>query len=74
MTVVDDSGNPLASFTTRFSEGQFTPPETNYDVPDTQFKIQCSYLQEVVDNADDYINNPAMLNWDLLNGNIKPVE
>jgi hypothetical protein len=31
-----------------------------------QWHIQSSYLQDVIDHPDTYINNPALMNWDWL--------
>ena len=52
-------------FTTRFIDGQFTPVQKKSDDEDADsvYILQHSFLEEVVKNADNYIDNPVKLNW-----------
>ena len=71
VTVVDDQDEALGSFSTRFADGRFTPVESGARHPDKEFRVKASYLQAVVDNADDYMAHPTKLDWDWLSGQVK---
>lgn len=61
LRIVGNDGKPLAHYTTRYGNGQFAPIREGEDSPDTVFRIPWTHLQEVVDNADDYMAHPAKL-------------
>jgi hypothetical protein len=71
VTVIDDQGQTLGSFSTRFAGGRFAPIESDVRYPDIKFQLEASYLQAVADNADDYMANPSTLNWDWLTGRVQ---
>lgn len=70
-TLTDDEDKPLAYFSTRFVDGMFTPVEEGEYSPDIRLKLRRSYLENVVENADDYMTHPTKLDWDWLIGEIK---
>lgn len=74
LTVTDNTERPISSYTTRFINGQFTPVKQGVHHVDKSFTVKQSYLQEIVDHADHYLKHPARLNWDWINGQIKPVK
>lgn len=74
LEVVDETGESMGYFTTRFTNGQFAPVRPGIYDPETQFIVKRSYLQQVVDNAEEYLNHPIKLDWDWLTGQIKPTE
>jgi hypothetical protein len=59
--IVDDHGGALAYYTTRYGDGQFAPIRGGEDNPDAVFSIPKAHLQDVVDNAGDYMAHPAKL-------------
>jgi hypothetical protein len=70
--MIDDENKPLAYFSTRFVDGMFTPVVEGEHSPDIKLKIRRSYLENVVENADDYMAHPTKLDWDWLTGEVKP--
>ena len=64
LQVVDDDGNILCCYTTRFIDGEFTPVmEGEQDDSDVCFDLRRSYLEDVFKNADAYIENPEKFDW-----------
>lgn len=61
LKIVGDDGKVLACYTTRYGDGQFAPIREGEDAPDTVFSIPKPHLQDVVDNANDYMAHPAKL-------------
>jgi len=70
--MTDDENKPLAYFSTRFVEGMFTPIVEGEHSPDIKLELRRSYLENVVENADDYMTHPTKLDWDWLTGKVKP--
>lgn len=73
LEVVDDSGESLGHYTTRFVDGRFTPVEEGPieeggEEPDKRFTLSRSFLTEVVDNSDHYLAHPEDLDWSWLTG------
>lgn len=66
LKVVDDSQAPAGYYTTRFIDGRFTPVEEGEENPDSRFTLSRSFLQEVVDNSDRYVEHPDRLDWSWL--------
>ncbi|MDT8387543.1 MAG: hypothetical protein RQ736_08520 [Thiogranum sp.] len=67
LRVVDDPGAVLGCYTTRFIDSEFTPiEEGQQDDPDTGFTLQRSFLEEVVQHSDYYIEHPQKLDWSWL--------
>ncbi len=67
-----EENEQLAYFSTRFVDGMFTPVVEGEHSPDIKLKLRRSYLEDVVENADDYMANPTKLDWDWLTGEVKP--
>lgn len=69
LKVAGADGEPQRCFTTRFVDGAFRPVmEANPNQgeagdTDAQFFLERSFLETVVLDADDYIENPEKLNW-----------
>jgi len=72
--VLDEHDAPVARFTTRFGEGQFAPVRSGVPATDRQFEVKSTYLKQVVDNAEDYMQHPTRLDWDWLTGQVSPVD
>lgn len=66
MKVISDSGKTLGYFTTYFKDGQFAPITEGVHEPDKALTVSDSFLQEVVENRDDYILHPQKLDWSWL--------
>jgi len=75
VTVVDeDDATTVARFVTRFGNGQFAPLREVEHGSARQFDVNRSYLQLVVDNAQDYLQHPTRLDWDWLASRVTPVD
>jgi len=61
-----DPGAPFDWFTLRFAEGGFEIVAHGKEDPEIAWKVSRDYLQKVADHPDDYIENPARLDWDWL--------
>src|SRR5512140_2072776 len=70
LRILDDGGTPLDCVNTAFVNGQFTPVSPCLQHPDARFSLKRSYLQEVVDHADDYIRHPERLDWSWITGGV----
>lgn len=68
LKVVDNAGETEENFSTRFVDGEFTPVDKGELDPDARFTLERRYLQEVLDNSDEYIESPLKLNWSWLSG------
>jgi hypothetical protein len=66
LQVVNDAGESLGHFTTYFKDGQFGPTTEGVHEPDKAFIVKQAFLQEVVDNGDEYIKRPSKLDWSWL--------
>lgn len=72
--VTDEDGSTMAWFSTRFGAGQFAPPHSGRHGSDRVFEVSRSYLQQVVDNAQDYMEHPGKLDWDWLTGRVSQLD
>lgn len=68
--VVDENGNSLERFSTRFADGQFTPVRTGQHAANKQFEVTYNYIRQVVEDADNYMAHPGKLDWDWLTGQV----
>ena len=71
LKVVDipkDPGVMPGYYTTRYVDNQFTPVIEGEHDPDTRFTLHKSFLEDVNDNADYYIEHPEKLDWSWLRG------
>lgn len=66
LEVVDDSGDTLGHYTTRFVDGRFMPVDEGIEEPDTRFTLSRSFLTEVVEDSDHYLAHPEDLDWSWL--------
>lgn len=68
MDVFDD--RPKARFNIQMNKSRFelTEPEESDDTH--AWHLNASYLEEVVNNPDKYINNPAKIDWDWLKSRV----
>ena len=65
LKVVDDSGEDR-HFTTRFIDGEFTPIREGEHDTDARFVLERAFLEKVVKNSDDFVENPGKLDWSWL--------
>jgi hypothetical protein len=72
LRIEDDDGAPLDYVTTGFVGGQFTPVYPGVHTPDARFSLKRSYLEQVVEHADDYIRHPERLDWSWLTDRLGP--
>ena len=71
LKVVDfpkEPGVPAGYYTTQYIHGQFTSVSEGEHNPDIRFTLRKSFLEDVVNNADDYIEHPEKLDWSWLQG------
>ena len=61
-------GVPAGYYMTQYIDGRFTPISKGEHNPDRHFTLCRSYIEDVVDNADDYIDHPEKLDWNWLHG------
>lgn len=69
LKVVDipkEPGIPSGYYTTQYIDGHFTLVEEGEQDPDSCFTLRKSFLEDVVNNADDYIEHPEKLDWSWL--------
>jgi len=59
-------GVPSGYYTTRYIDGQFTSVCKGEHTTDVHLTLRMSFLEEVVEHADDYIKHPEKLNWSWL--------
>lgn len=68
LRVIDEKGELLGRYTTYFKEGQFGPVKKGELEPDARFTLKRDFLEEVVEQADEYIEHPEKLDWGWLKG------
>lgn len=61
-----DASAPFDYYTIRFRDGAFELVSRGKQEPEAGWKVSRAYLEGVVENADDYIEHPAKLDWDWL--------
>ena len=61
-----DASNPFDYFTIRFREGSFELVSHGKKDPEIAWKVSQDYLEQVADDPEKYIDNPAKLDWDWL--------
>ena len=69
LKVVDtpkEPGVPEGYYTTQYIDGHFTPATESEHHPGARFTLRQSFLEDVIDNADDYIAHPEKLDWSWL--------
>jgi hypothetical protein len=59
-------GVPAGYYTTSYINGQFTAICESEHSPDTHFTLRTSFLNDVIEHADDYIKHPEKLDWSWL--------
>jgi hypothetical protein len=62
----DDPDTPHDYFTVRFHKGRIELLARGKESPDIAWKVSQDYLQDVVENEQDYVENPAKLDLDWL--------
>jgi len=66
-----DPANPFDWFTVRFRERSFElASHGKADDVDLAWKVSREYLQQVAEDAQTYIDNPARLDWDWLKSRV----
>lgn len=69
LQVIDSENRNVGYYTTRFIDGEFTPiMEGDQSNADAHFTLRKSFLEDVLSNADNYIDNPERLDWSWLQG------
>ena len=53
-------------YITRYIDGQFTAVRESEHVSDTHFTLRMSFIEDVVEHADDYIKHPEKFDWSWL--------
>lgn len=66
LEIVDEGGEALAHFTTRYAGGQLAPIREGRQDPDRQIALPLAHVEEVVRNAGDYMAHPGKLDWEWL--------
>lgn len=66
----DDASEPYDYFTIRFGKGAFELLEHGKRDPEIAWKVSRSYLQRVAERPREYIENPALLDWDWLRSRV----
>lgn len=61
-----DPDAPFDWFTLRFQDSAFEIVAHGKQDPEIAWKVSRDYLEKVAENPDDYIENPARLDWDWL--------
>lgn len=62
----NDPDSPHDFYTVEFTDGRIAFVSHGKDAPEYSWKTKESFMADVVENKDDYIQNPAKLNWDWL--------
>lgn len=62
----DEPDNPHDYFTISFEEGSFEIEEHGKESPDVDWRVSESYLREVIQNEEEYVEHPDRLNIDWL--------
>lgn len=66
----EDPSKPFDYFTIRYLNGKLEIVSRGKSEHDTEWKVSREYLQDVADNPQKYIDNPAKLNLDWLKARI----
>lgn len=61
-------GVPAGYYTTQYIDGRFTSFSEGEHHPDIRFTLRKSFLEDVANNEDDYIEHPEKLDWSWLRG------
>ena len=69
--IEDEDGREEAIVTTGFIDGQFTPIREGEHNPDAHFILHRSYLEEVLEHAEEYTRHPAKLDLSWLHDTLK---
>jgi len=62
----DDPSEPFDYFTVRFHDGSLELVSHGKEDPEAAWSVSQDYLDRVANNPDEYIANPAKLDWDWL--------
>lgn len=65
-----DPHTPLDSFTIRWQDRIFELTSSGVDDADLSWNIPVSYLEEVVQHPQEYIDHPAKLDWECMKARI----
>ncbi len=65
-----DPSSPFEYFTIRFREGAFEFVAHGKREPDVAWKVSRSYLEKITESPEDYVENPAKLDWDWLKSRV----
>lgn len=60
------TGKPAAYFTLRYGDGTFDVVEHGKEHPEAEWELTRDYLEQVVENAEEYMRHPEKLEWDWL--------
>ncbi len=66
-----DPDQPFDYFTLRLHNKRLELASRGKDSPDIDWKASIDYLEDVNDNADEYISNPLKLDFDWLKSRLK---
>lgn len=64
VAIYDDQ--PKATYALRFKDHHIDADAVEQELEEHPWHLNTSYLEEVVSHPDDYINNPAKIDWDWL--------
>ena len=62
----DEPSEPHDYYTVEWKNGKLLYWEHGKDEPDVELKVKNDYLRQVVENAEEYLNKPYLLDWDWL--------
>jgi len=65
-----DASQPHDYFTVQWRDGSLQLLEHGKRDPDLSWKVRESYLDEVIDNPEPYIEHPAKLDWQWLKSRV----
>lgn len=57
---------PMEEYVVHLRDKHIEIDEANAQQPELPWRLNKSYLRQVVENAEDYIEQPGKLNWDWL--------
>jgi hypothetical protein len=60
----DDPATPHDYYTVCFSDGKFELLEHGKSEVKIAWKVPRAFLEKVTENPEEYVNNPAKLDWD----------
>ena len=64
--VVDGDSMNGRFYTTRFIDGEFTPVMEGERKADARFEVKCTFLETVMTNSEEFVDNPGKLDWSWL--------